>query len=240
MTFATVAIGSGVGIAGGMGVQAYYGNKSASAARKANAAAAEEMRQSQARAVGYQRPYEAGGRAGFNVLTGLLTGNQYDQQGNVSNTLNPEERANLFQKSPGYQFRLEQAQNALQASQAARGGLLSGGAMKEMNAYTQGIASDEYGNYINQIQGLANMGQQAATNMGNYEVGAGSTIANYVQQGGMAAANNYANQGQIIGGGLQQIGSMGLGIAGRGAIGGGGGGGTVNMTAFNTAQGGQY
>jgi len=202
--------GGVIAIGAGMGTQSYFGSKSAKKAKKAAQAAALELRQSKNRAIGYQQPYYKSGTGGLNALSGLLTGTQYDAQGNPT-TLNEQQRSDLFQKSPGYQFRLEQAQNALTASQAAKGGLLSGGAMKEMSAYTQGIASDEYGSYINQLAGLAGMGQQAATNMGNYEIGAGSQIAGYTQQAGMAGAQHSQNMGDLFGGTLTQIGGTFLG-----------------------------
>lgn len=115
-------------------------------------------------------PYAKSGEQAMSPLTGLLLGKQYDPTTGDFKDISQEERQNLFQKSPGYQFRLEQAQNALQASQAAKGGLLSGGAMKEMNAYTQGLASDEYGNYISQLGNLAGMGQNAATTQSGIEI----------------------------------------------------------------------
>lgn len=208
----------------GMGTQAYFGNKAAKSAKRAAAAAAEEMRRNKAQAIGYQQPYYAAGNQGMNVLSGLLTGNQYDAQGNVTNTLNADQRNALIKTDPGYQFRLTQGQNALQASQAAKGGLLSGGAMKEIMNDSQGVASDQYNSYVNQLFGLAGMGQQAATNMGNYAIGAGSQIANYMQQGGMAAANNYANMGNVIGGGISQMGATYLGAQLGGKMGGTGGG----------------
>ena len=218
MTFAAAAITGGALIGGGMATQAYFGNKSAGAAKRAARNAAIEAARARDRALTYQKPYYASGTAGLNNLTGLLTGSQYDAKGNKT-TLSEQDRAGLFQKSPGYQFRLEQAQNALQASQAAKGGLLSGGAMKEMNAYTQGIASDEYGNYINQLQGLAGIGENAANAMGNYEIGTGAQISGYTQQAGMADANKYMNLGNSIGGGIQSIGGTLIG----GALGGMGG-----------------
>ena len=215
MTFAAVAIGGGALIGGGMATQAYFGNKAAGSAKRAARNAAIEAARARDRALTYQKPYYASGTAGLNNLTGLLTGSQYDAQGNKT-TLSEQDRAGLFQKSPGYQFRLEQAQNALQASQAAKGGLLSGGAMKEMNAYTQGIASDEYGNYINQLQDLAGIGQNAANAIGNIETGQGNQIANYTQQAGMADAYKYMNLGNSIGGGMQSMGGTMFG----GALGG--------------------
>jgi len=46
-----------------------------------------------------------------------------------------------LEATPGYKVQLEQGMKGLQASQAARGGLLSGRAAKEMNNYAQGQAS---------------------------------------------------------------------------------------------------
>jgi len=71
----------------------------------------------------------------------------------VSNTLDQEEyqqdpgytpMVNTLEEleaTPGYKVQLEQGMKGLQASQAARGGLLSGRAAKEMNNYAQGQAS---------------------------------------------------------------------------------------------------
>lgn len=50
-----------------------------------------------------------------------------------------------FEEDPGYKFRLEQGQKGLERSAAARGGLLSGRAAKDMAAYSQGMGSQEYG-----------------------------------------------------------------------------------------------
>tara|TARA_R110001632_G_scaffold41747_3_gene105369 strand:+ start:2262 stop:2996 length:735 start_codon:yes stop_codon:yes gene_type:complete len=210
-----MAITAGVAlVVGGAGTQAYFGNKSSKKAARAARDAAFQLRLAKNRAIGYHKPYEASGRTGLNALTGLLTGYKSDDKGNLTQ-LDDKARSDLFQKSPGYQFRIDEAQKALQGSQAAKGGLLSGGAMKEMNAYTQGIASNEYGSYINQLEGLAGMGQQSATAMSNAELGAGNQIANYTQQEGMAYANKDAMMGNIIGGPLSQVGGqvLGAGIA---------------------------
>jgi len=76
-----------------------------------------------------------------------------------------------LESDPGYQFRLAEGEKALQRSASARGGLLSGAAAKEMTRYSQGMASQEYGNMWNRYQqtmgnlfGMAQMGQQATNN----------------------------------------------------------------------------
>lgn len=59
-----------------------------------------------------------------------------------------------FQASPGYQFRQDEAQKAVERSAAARGGLVSGRTLKELQERSQGLASQEYGNYMNRLSGL--------------------------------------------------------------------------------------
>lgn len=237
-----MAITGGIALmAGGMGTQSYFGNKSSKKAARAARDAAYQLRLAKNRAIGYHKPYETSGRTGLNSLTGLLTGYQSDDKGNLTQ-LDEQSRSDLFQKSPGYQFRIDEAQKALQGSQAAKGGLLSGGAMKEMNAYTQGIASDEYGSYINQLQGLAGIGQQSAAAMANAELGAGAQIANYAQQEGMHYANRDAMLGNTIGGPLTEIGGslFGAGVSNsmQGKKGQTGSGGSFNSNMMMSAMSG--
>lgn len=49
-------------------------------------------------------------------------------------------------EDPGYQFRMQEGQKALERSAAARGTLLTGGMLKDLGQYSQGLASQEYGN----------------------------------------------------------------------------------------------
>ena len=49
-------------------------------------------------------------------------------------------------RDPGYQFRLQEGQKALERSAAARGGLLSGGFARGLERYAQDYGSQEYGN----------------------------------------------------------------------------------------------
>jgi hypothetical protein len=50
---------------------------------------------------------------------------------------------------PGYQFRLQEGQKALERSAAAKGGLLTGGTLKATERYGQEFASNEYSNVYN-------------------------------------------------------------------------------------------
>lgn len=207
MTYAAVAIGGAGLMAGGMGVQGYFANKSAKKAAKAQTNAMQaylaEMRQGRNNALSYQQPYEQAGRQGLNLLTQYLTGD-------------PTSVMSRLENAPGYQFRLQQGQNSIQNLLASRGGLKSGAAMKALEQYAQGTASQEFGNQVGYLQGLAGIGQNAATAMSNAELFAGSNMASASQQGilgqGMAMANRDAQMGNIIGGGISQIGSSLLGF----------------------------
>jgi hypothetical protein len=111
-----------------------------------------------------------------------------------------------FQESPDYQFNLQETQSAIDRSAAARGGLLSGRAVKEGERYASGLASREYGSYVDRLMqqaGLgsagvntsANAGANAANNISNIAVNAGAQRGSAYQ--GMASGVNSAVQGGI-------------------------------------------
>ncbi len=54
-----------------------------------------------------------------------------------------------FVKDPGYQFRMDEGLKGVDHSAAARGGLFSGQAAKELDRYSQGFASNEFNNAYN-------------------------------------------------------------------------------------------
>jgi hypothetical protein len=104
------------------------------------------------------------------------------------------------QNDPGYQFRLQQGQQTLENSAAARGGLLSGGTGKDLQAFGQNYASNEYANVYNralqQYQQNYNIYQQNQANQFNRYgtlAGVGQTAAGQLGQTGQAAAQNVGN-----------------------------------------------
>ena len=110
-----------------------------------------------------------------------------------------------FQADPGYAFRMGEGQKALERSAAARGGLMSGRAGKDMMRFGQDLGSQEYGNAFNRfqtnrsnklnpLQSLAGVGQSATNQVagaaGNFGQGASQTI----QGAGNARASGYVGQ----------------------------------------------
>lgn len=103
-----------------------------------------------------------------------------------------------FEASPGYQFNLEQGQEGLLRGAASRGALNAGGTDADLLRFSQGLASNEFGNYLAQQQYLAGLGQSAAQGLGGSASQAASNI-------GAINANAAANQGQIYGSTLGQL-----------------------------------
>jgi hypothetical protein len=104
------------------------------------------------------------------------------------------------QNDPGYQFRLQQGEQQLQNSAAARGGLLTGGTARDINDYAQNSASSEYGNVYNralqQYQQNYNIFENNQANQYNRlaaMAGIGQTAAGQLSSAGQNAANNVSN-----------------------------------------------
>jgi hypothetical protein len=166
--------------------------------------------------VGLQEPYRQAGLTGQNQLMQLLglggdtsaaNYGQYAKNFGMSD----------FQADPGYAFRLAQGQKALDQQAAARGGLISGNALKAATGYGQDMASQEYQNAFNryqtnrsnQLQPLGNLmasGQSAASNQGaaagNYGSAQGAATAAY----GSNAGNLITGQGNAMAGGITNAG----------------------------------
>jgi hypothetical protein len=88
-----------------------------------------------------------------------------------------------FLKDPGYAFRMSEGLKGLDRSASARGGVLSGGALKGIQRFSQDLASQEYQNAFNRAQaeraarlntlsGLSASGQAAS----NVMTGAAGTL----------------------------------------------------------------
>jgi len=95
-------------------------------------------------------------------------------QGLANGTVDP---ATWVQKTPGYQNSLNAGQRQINASMAAKGGLLSGDAAKEGLKYGADYANNVFNQERNALMGMAGLGQTATA------------------QGG-AAGQNMANNGQ--------------------------------------------
>lgn len=194
MTWGAVAVGGAALVSG------YMGSQSASSAANTTAAATQQAAQLQSQSaanalaenarqfnIGQQNlaPYLAAGKPALNWLSQNAVGN-WTPTG--------------YQQSPGYQWQLQQGEQALNNQLGAGGMRLSGRAAKEAMQYGQGLANQDYQqwwnnqmaahqNALSNAFGLAGIGV-GATNTG---IQSGQNYANAAGQLGMANANALGN-----------------------------------------------
>jgi hypothetical protein len=190
-------------MAAAIGGSALLGAYTADKAGREQADAAERAAGTQAAASRYaadlqQKQYEENVQrqqpfyqAGVNALPELVQASRYTPFGQEQ-----------FQADPGYGFRLSEGQKALERSAAARGGLISGGAMKAATRFGQEMGSQEYTNAFNRyqaerqarlgpLQSLTGMGQSTSQQLGAAGAQNASAIGNYGMQGANATAEGY-------------------------------------------------
>jgi hypothetical protein len=118
-----------------------------------------------------------------------------------------------FQADPGYAFRMAEGMKALERSAAARGGLISGGAMKGIQRFGQDLASQEYTNAFNRYQAertarlnpllsLAGAGQITSQQLGQAGMQLGQNIGENLMSGANARASGYMGVGNALNQGL--------------------------------------
>ena len=139
---------------------------------------------------------------GVNALPELVAASKYTPFGTEQ-----------FQADPGYAFRLKEGQQALERSAAARGGLISGSALKAATRYGQEMGSQEYTNAFNRyqaerearlrpLQSLTGMGQTTSQQLSNTGQQMASNISNNMGSAAAARASGYVGTANALTGGL--------------------------------------
>jgi hypothetical protein len=194
---------------------ALFGSRAASKAADTQAAAADRAAELQAEQYRQTREDQAPYRqAGYNALAEMQR-----TAGNVPGAF--KFGAGDYQADPGYAFRLSEGQKALDRSAAARGGLISGGALRAAQRYGQEMGSQEFGNAYNRALTGYNTGVASENQLYNRQAGLagiGQTSANLVGQAGQ----NYANAaGNLMtgAGAAQAAGQVGVANAITGGLG---------------------
>jgi hypothetical protein len=120
-----------------------------------------------------------------------------------------------FTADPGYGFRLSEGQKALDRQAAARGGLISGGALKAAQRYGQEMGSQEYTNAFNRyqterqarlnpLQSLAGVGQTSVAQLGAAGQTMASNVGEAIGAGAQARASGYMGGANALSQGLNQ------------------------------------
>lgn len=112
-----------------------------------------------------------------------------------------------FANSPNYKFAFDQGMQALQRSAAAGGTLVSGGQLKAGQEFGQGLATQQYQNYVSGLQSLASGGQNAAAGTASNAISGGNSVANTQEAVGQSQASGALGSASALAGGLNGISS---------------------------------
>ena len=191
-----------------------YSSKQAGKAAKTQAASADRASQIQQENFEQTRkdlmPYKQAGDTSLSQLMGQMTPDGYFNQTYTGQDIYSD---------PSYQFRLQQGQDAIQSSAAAKGGLLTGATLKALQNYGQESASQEYSNAYNRfnadqtnrynrLSNLVGIGQNAAAQVGNAGAQTSQAIANNTMAGANALAAGQIGSANAWTNGAQQLGSL--------------------------------
>ena len=161
--------------------------------------------------VAAQQPYMTAGAGATNQLAQLFgQGGDYTRQPSLAE----------IQMDPGYEFRRQQGEQALQRSIAAGlgGASRGGGALKSMANYSQGLASQEYGNAYDRFMANRAQAVQGLQNIAGTGAGAAGTVSNLSGSMGNQLAGNRFNVGSNLGqAALTTGGNIGQGAFSTGA-----------------------
>jgi hypothetical protein len=216
MSFAIAAMATAAAAVVGAGASIYSSNKAADAQREGIAASTAAQQKAFDQQKELQEPFRQGGMTAQNrlmTLLGLTPG------GDSGLTVDPND-PNFgkysrdfgmadYQADPGYAFRLSEGMKGLQNSAAARGLLSSGSTLKGITDYSQGMASQEYGNaynryqtnranQLNPLQSLMGSGQTAANTLTGAAGNLGQGLAQGAAAMGSANASSYMNTGNAL------------------------------------------
>lgn len=197
-----MGIAVGAGLVGGALISGYYGNQAAGQQANAeNNAANLQYSMFQQQQTNLKPYYQAGYGALSQIQANMP---QYNKPFTAQDF-----QANL---DPGYQFRLDQGENAMSRAASASGGAIGGSQLQSLNNYAQNSASQEYqnafnryqtqiGNSYNRLASVAGLGQTAL----GTGTAAGSSAANGISSalagiGSAQAAGSMATGNAISGG----------------------------------------
>jgi hypothetical protein len=200
-------------VAGATLVSGYMGSNAAKDAAETQAQSARESAAVQKAMFDKQNlqqtGYRAAGQGALSNIGKLGSGTYdiYDEAGNKTGTgtgsgyltkeFTPEDFAAGM--DPGYAFRLKMGQDQAMRQANLGGGALSGNALAGLQDYTQGSASQEYGNAFNRFQtqrgniyntlaSIAGLGQTSLGQTGTASTSTAGNIGNAIQNAGSAQA----------------------------------------------------
>ena len=198
-----MAVTTGTAILGGIIGSSLIGAAASSSAAKTQASAANRAAdlqyQQEQENIARQKPFYD---VGVNALPELVEASKYTPFG-----------MDQYKQDPGYAFRLAEGQKALERTAAARGGLISGGALKAAERFGQDMGSQEYTNAFNRyqteraarlnpLQSLTGMAQTTANTLGTTGANMASNVGNAYQSAANARSSGYVGGANALSSGV--------------------------------------
>lgn len=222
MTFVASAIAGAAVV--GAGASIYGSSQAADAQRSAARSAAKTQQDALNAQIEQQAPFRAGGITAQNRLMTLLglapsggdtSGLNVDPNSPDYGRYGRDFAMSDFTADPGYAFRLNQGIQTLNNQAAARGGMISGNALRAAQDYGQQAGSQEYqaaynryqtnrANQLNPLQSLMGAGQTAANTITNATGATGQGVAQSQVAAGNATASGYLNSANAVTNALNQ------------------------------------
>lgn len=183
-----------------------FGMMGADAAANAAMDAANQQREANQLARKDLSPWRSAGRAALDEASQLLGLGRLTTGADGFDTIDPTARdswreaaMNRFHTDPGYEFQLSEGQKGINRSLAARGGALSGAAVKAGIRFNQDTAQGAYTNYFNRLMGVATPGANAAGQSAAVGVQGAGMVGNDLIRAGAARQSGYNALGTGIG-----------------------------------------
>lgn len=163
----------------------------------------------------------------YSPLAELATGTAglYGDALGVNGAAGSARARDAFTTNPGYEFQRDQGIQALDRSASARGSFQSGGAMADVLDYSQGLADQSYGSWLDR---LANPGSIISggipgmagglNNQANLATGTASQklgLLGDTTSARMGSVNQYAEGEEANKAGIASLGSNLMGLAGK-------------------------
>lgn len=165
-------------------------------------------------------PFAQFGQRNINALQGLI-----DQP--LEATLEAPFDYQQFINDPGYRFRVQQGEQAINRAAAARGRFFAPSTLQDLTQFGQDLGSQEFGSafdrfmaqqqglfgqrlnirnqLLNTLMGVTGRGQEAAGAIGDVDVNTAQNIANLIMGGGAAQGESARRRAQIKSGTITDI-----------------------------------
>lgn len=163
----------------------------AGSANRAISSGMNKAKMAYADAKGMYSPYATQGGQAFSTIGNLM---------GLNGQAGRDQAFSTFQEDPGYQFAMDQGVSALDRSAAAKGSLMSGGQLKDLTTFGQGLANQQYGDWYNRLAGLADTGYSATGATANARLNLGQQQMQARMQQGENKANQTLGQWGMLSG----------------------------------------